>query len=459
MREYERLAATRGPHVKPPPALPPKLTWYPNAPQPNVPQAWLEDAGDDAAAATAIEPDGGAPVISRASSGFSARRLLDAPRDQFDWALFLVTAGLAVIGVVNLYSATSVVRASLSDLYVQQVYWLVAGGILARARRRDRLPPHRALGYALYGFGVVLLLLVFVLGRDIRGSSRWIQIGSFSLQPSEFMKLFLIIALAKYLHDDPKSEGRTLRDLVVPAAIAALPVALVLRQPDLGTALILLLIFASIALMMRIQWRSLAWLGAFLGISGPLVWSYLLKPYQKQRILSFLNPEENILGANWHAHHARVAIGSGRILGEGFMRGTQNQFLFLPDQYTDFPFPVFAEDWGFVGCLVLGGALRVPGFVGHSHRAVVARPLRRRARRGRLGAPLLARVLQPRHGHRHAPGRRRDAAALFVRRLERHDRDDRPRALDERVDAPLPAHAEDVTATRATTSRPRRADR
>jgi rod shape determining protein RodA len=81
----------------------------------------------------------------------------------------------------------------------------------------------------------------------------------------------------------------------------------------------------------------------------------LLKPYQKQRIASFLSPEENILGANWHAHHARVAIGSGRLLGEGFMRGTQNQFLFLPDQYTDFPFPVFAEDWGFVGCLVLVG--------------------------------------------------------------------------------------------------------
>ena len=294
-------------------------------------------------------------MISRTSSTFSARRLLDSPRDQFDWALFLVTAGLAVIGVVNLYSATSVVRASLSDLYVQQVYWLVAGGILGALAAAIDYRHIERYGYAIYGFGVVLLLLVFILGKDIRGSSRWIQIGSFSLQPSEFMKLFLIVALAKYLHNDPKTEGRKLRDLLVPAAIAAMPVILVLRQPDLGTALILLLIFASIAAMMRIQWRSLAWLFGVLGISGPLVWSYLLKPYQKQRIVSFLSPEENILGANWHAHHARVAIGSGRLLGEGFMRGTQNQFLFLPDQYTDFPFPVFAEDWGFVGCLVLVG--------------------------------------------------------------------------------------------------------
>jgi rod shape determining protein RodA len=293
-------------------------------------------------------------VITRTSS-FSARRLLDSPRDQFDWALFLVTAGLAVIGVVNLYSATSVVRASLSDLYVQQVYWLVAGGILGALAAAIDYRHIERYGYAIYGFGVVLLLLVFVLGRDIRGSSRWIQIGSFSLQPSEFMKLFLIVALAKYLHNDPKTEGRKLRDLLVPAVIATVPVFLVLRQPDLGTALILLLIFASIAAMMRIQWRSLAWLFTTIGVSGPLVWSYLLKPYQKQRIVSFLSPEENILGANWHAHHARVAIGSGRLLGEGFMRGTQNQFLFLPDQYTDFPFPVFAEDWGFVGCLVLVG--------------------------------------------------------------------------------------------------------
>ena len=298
-------------------------------------------------------------MITRAtpyrSSAGAARRLLDSPRDRFDWALFLVTAALAVVGVVNLYSATSVVRASLSDLYVQQVYWLVAGGILGALAAAIDYRWIERYGYAIYGFGVVLLLLVFVLGRDIRGSSRWIQIGSFSLQPSEFMKIFLIVALAKWLHNDPKTEGRKLGDLAVPAAFAALPVILVLRQPDLGTALILLLIFATIAAMMRIQWRSLAWLAGGLAVFGRLAWSYLLKPYQKQRISSFLNPEANLLGANWHAHHARVAIGAGRLVGEGFMRGTQNQFLFLPDQYTDFPFPVFAEDWGFVGSLVLVG--------------------------------------------------------------------------------------------------------
>jgi rod shape determining protein RodA len=285
--------------------------------------------------------------------GTRGRLFGSTPRDTFDWVLFLVSASLAVVGVVNLYSATSVVRASLSDLYIQQVYWLVMGGILATLVAAIDYRHYERLGYVLYGGGLVLLLLVFVLGKDIRGSSRWISIGSFSLQPSEFMKLFMIVALAKYLHDDPKNEQRTLKDLVIPASIAMVPMLLVLKQPDLGTALILGLIFASIAAMMRIRWQSLAWLGVAGGIVVPLAWNFVLKDYQKQRIYSFLNPDTNIQGANWHEHHARVAIGAGRVLGEGFMKGTQNQFLFLPEQYSDFPFAVFAQDWGFLGCLLL----------------------------------------------------------------------------------------------------------
>lgn len=280
-------------------------------------------------------------------------RFLTSARENFDWALFLVAACLAVIGVVNLYSATSVARAALADVYVQQVYWLVVGGILATLVAAIDYRHYERLGYALYGFGIVLLLLVFILGRDIRGSSRWIYIGSFSFQPSEFMKLFLIIALAKYLHDDPKSEGRRLADLVIPALIMAVPTLLVLRQPDLGTALIMGLVFTSICALTRIRAKSVAVLVASVVVLVPAMWSYVLKDYQKQRIVAFLNPEANLLGSGWHAHHARIAIGNGGWFGQGFMRGTQNQFNFLPDQHSDFPFAVFAEDWGFAGCIVL----------------------------------------------------------------------------------------------------------
>jgi rod shape determining protein RodA len=284
---------------------------------------------------------------------FGGARLFGDARDHFDWTLFLVAAILAVVGVINLYSATSVSRASISEIYIQQVYWLVSGGILAMLVTSVDYRHYERFGYALYTFGVILLILVFVLGKDIRGSSRWIYIGSFSLQPSEFMKLFLVIAVAKYLHDDPKAEGRTLRDLAVPALLAGVPMTLVLLQPDLGTALILLLIFVTICALTRVAWRSLASLGVAVAIGSPLLWSYVLKDYQKSRITAFLNPDANILGSGWHAHHARVAIGNGGLFGQGFMRGSQNQFHFLPDQYSDFPFAVFAEDWGFVGCLFL----------------------------------------------------------------------------------------------------------
>lgn len=275
--------------------------------------------------------------------------VLGRVRDHFDWALFLAAAVLAVIGVVNLYSATSVARTMYQEVYLQQVYWLVGGGILATVVAAIDYRHYERFGYALYAFGVVLLVLVFILGREVRGSSRWIYIGSFSFQPSEFMKLFLIVALAKYLHNDPRSEGRTLKDLVVPTAIAAVPTVLVGLQPDLGTALILVLIFVSIVAVTRIQTRSVVILAIAASILAPIFWTYGLKGYQSERITAWLNPEKNVLSFNWDPHHARIAIGNGGWTGQGFMKGTQNQFLFLHEQHSDFPFPVFAEDWGFLG--------------------------------------------------------------------------------------------------------------
>jgi rod shape determining protein RodA len=281
------------------------------------------------------------------------QRFFGMPRDSFDWTLFLTASALAVVGVINLYSATSVARAALSDIYVQQVYWLVLGAILGAVVAVIDYRHYERLGYLLYGVGIVFLVLVFILGKDIRGSSRWIAIGSFGFQPSEFMKLFLIIALAKYLHDDPRTEERGVKDLLAPAVLTIVPTLLILKQPDLGTALIHTLVFVTICLLTKIRWQTIVGIAVSSGIALPLVWTYVLKDYQKQRILVFMNPEANLLGSGWHAHHARVAIGAGGLRGQGFMQGTQNQFHFLPEQHSDFPFAVFAEDWGFIGCFVL----------------------------------------------------------------------------------------------------------
>jgi rod shape determining protein RodA len=256
-------------------------------------------------------------------------------RERFDWPLFISSALIAVVGIVNLYSATSVYSGARAEQYVNQVYWLVAGGILAVFAASIDYRHFERLGYVVYIIGVLCLILVFILGRDIRGSARWIVLGSFQFQPSEFMKLGLAIALAKFLHDDPRGEGRTLKDLVIPALLTVIPVVLILRQPDLGTAIILMLIFFSIAILIRLRWESMAMLAGITAVIVPIVWNFGLKDYQRQRVTSFLNPEADLRGAGWQAHHARVAIGNGGLFGQGYMRGTQNQFKFLPDQYSE----------------------------------------------------------------------------------------------------------------------------
>jgi rod shape determining protein RodA len=276
---------------------------------------------------------------------------------QIDMPLLLGIVAVASMGVVNLYSATSVFlggkRAALADIYVSQVYWFVVGGLLGMFVAAIDYRHLERLAYFFYAAGIAALGLVFVLGADIRGAARWIQIGSFNFQPSEFMKILLILVVAKYLHDDPKTEPRTLIDIAPAAALVGLPVALVMAQPDLGTSLIYTLTAASMLAMTKVRTRSVLTLAGAVSAAIPLAWRFVLRDYQKSRITSFLNPEHDKTGVGWHAIQSRTAIGSGGLTGEGFMQGTQNQFGFIPEQYSDFPFAVFAEDWGFVGCLLL----------------------------------------------------------------------------------------------------------
>ncbi len=285
----------------------------------------------------------------------AAARLSSRARDHIDWPLFIVAALIAVLGVVNLYSATSVYfgtkRAGLSDIYINQVYWLAIGGVAGAAVAAIDYRHIERYSYIIYTVGVFMLVLVFVFS-GVRNAHRWIQIGSFSFQPSEFMKLCLILALAKYLHDDPKNEPRTLRDLALPVVLTAVPALLIARQPDLGTALVMALLMASVLSITRINRRSLVTLAALAVGGAAFVWQYAL-PYQRARITTFLNPTADLSGAGYHAFQSRIAIGNGGLFGQGFMNGMQNQYRFLPDQYTDFPFPVFAEEWGFAGTMVL----------------------------------------------------------------------------------------------------------
>lgn len=281
-------------------------------------------------------------------------------KEHFDWPLFLGVVGIAIIGVVNLYSATSPYlddprRSGLADMYVQQVYWLVVGGLFATLAAVVDYRTIERVAYVLYGCGIASLVFVLAMRTNVRGSSRWIDLGRFAFQPSEFMKVFVVLAVARKLAEDPRADAKTLIDLAPAALLFGVPAALVMLQPDFGTAMIYVACGATMLALTRLRRSSLV---VFVTFMVPVVWSmwhFGLHDYQRDRILSFLNPEADRTGIGWHALQSRTAIGNGGIWGEGFREGTQNQFGFLPDQFSDFPFSVFAEDWGFIGCLTLLG--------------------------------------------------------------------------------------------------------
>jgi len=208
------------------------------------------------------------------------------------------------------------------------------------------------IAYPFYGAMLLLLLLVLFIGHSGGGSQRWINLGFFRLQPSEPAKIAIVLMMAKYFRSDEPSQGFRLRDLWAPFALVSPLVLLTLVQPDLGTAIILAIVFLSMILMGGLRLRSfLCLVGAGLSLL-PIGWHFL-KAYQRQRILTFLDPDRDPLGAGYHVIQSKIAIGSGGLFGKGYLHGTQNRLDFLPAQHTDFIFAVFSEEWGFVGCVIL----------------------------------------------------------------------------------------------------------
>jgi rod shape determining protein RodA len=271
----------------------------------------------------------------------------------FDWTLFVLTLGFVMIGVVTIYSANySMSEGHSGPLPARQLLWLGLGLIAMLSAVAFDYHHIDRIAYPFYGAMLVLLLLVLVIGHSGGGSQRWINLGFFRLQPSEPAKVAIVLLMAKYLQDNEPAKGYRLRDLWVPFALVGPLIVLTLVQPDLGTAIILGCVFMSMILIGGLRIRS------FLCLAGtgialfPVAWHFL-KPYQRARILTFLDPDRDPLGAGYHVIQSKIAIGSGRLLGKGYLHGTQNRLDFLPAQHTDFIFAVFSEEWGFIGCLIL----------------------------------------------------------------------------------------------------------
>jgi rod shape determining protein RodA len=280
------------------------------------------------------------------------RRLLT----HFEWLLPLFAIAVCGLGIVTVYSATHAPGTEgPSPLAIRQALWFTGGcvGMLVVLafdyRRLDRY------AYVVYGAVVVALVLVPLVGRVAGGSRRWIALGPVSIQPSEFMKPALVIALAHYF-------ARTaavrlgVREMLLPAFLTIPPAILILVQPDLGSAAMLFFVLLSMLILGGVRLRWFAALAAPVVLLspfvGPMLWHHL-KTYQQQRILTFIDPALDPRGAGYHIIQSKIAVGSGMLWGRGFLRGTQNHLNFLPEQHTDFIFSVFSEEFGFVGAAAL----------------------------------------------------------------------------------------------------------
>lgn len=271
----------------------------------------------------------------------------------FDWRLYLLVMLIVLMGIVNIYSASASYRLVGAPYYLKQFYWFSLGSVLIVLVCSIDYHMLEDAAYWLYGVVMFLLLLVAVVGKTSMGATRWLDLGIFTIQPSEPMKLIMVAVIARYLSRYPAAGTLTLRELVSPLLFLTVPAVLIMKQPDLGTAILIVLISATIIFYVGVRFSVIV-CGVIVAIPAVYMgWNHYLRDYQKNRILNFLNPERDPLGSGYHILQSKIAVGSGGALGKGFLHGTQSQLRFLPEQHTDFAFSVFAEEWGFAGVALL----------------------------------------------------------------------------------------------------------
>lgn len=272
-----------------------------------------------------------------------------------DWMLLAAVLVLAAVGLAMIYSATyDVVRRAPGPQFRVQLFALLLGLVaMAACLAVDyrRLADHAAVFYAVL---LLLLLYVSLFGATRGGSRRWIALGPFNLQPSEYARLAVALLVAG-LYAETHRGARTTRDVLVAGAVVLVPLALIARQPDLGTAVTLLPVYVGISFAAGMRLRWLAGLALLLLLAAPVAWNYALEDYQRSRLATFLDPERDPRGAGYQQIQARITVGSGGLTGKGFMQGTQSRYKFLPVAHNDFVFSVLAEEFGFLGVLATLG--------------------------------------------------------------------------------------------------------
>src|SRR3990172_5882044 len=256
----------------------------------------------------------------------------------FDWKAFTIIILIMVIGLSTIFSATyTSTPENATPLYLKQVGWIFIGIFFLLLGTSIDYQSIARYAYYLYAFSFLLLIVVLVAGKSGFGAQRWLAIGGFSFQPSELAKLATAFAITKYFSDYPARYGYNVRELLIPGVLIAIPVLLVLKQPDLGTGMVITFVSVVLILLVRIRSKLFGIMTLLMFMSFPFLWQIFwenLKEYQKKRLLTFVNP-------------------SADPTGKGILQSTQSQLNFLPARHTDFIFSVFAEEWGFIGIVVL----------------------------------------------------------------------------------------------------------
>jgi rod shape determining protein RodA len=282
----------------------------------------------------------------------ASRRLLTFTDKLFEvnWGLVLIVTIIACVGFATLYS---VAGASFSPWAGKQMVYFAVGLVLLLGASLADVRFWLSIAYPAYAVSLLLLVVVLFAGHSALGAQRWISVGPIEIQPSELMKIALILALARFLHGlSVEDVSKPLR-LLIPIVMIAMPAFLVLRQPNLGTTIILVADGISLLFLAGLSWWWIAPAVGAVATAIPLAWRFFLHDYQKQRVMTFLNPESDALGAGWNITQAKIAIGSGGLTGKGYLQGSQSRLNFLPEKHSDFIVTNYAEEFGFVGSIAL----------------------------------------------------------------------------------------------------------
>ncbi|MCQ2734327.1 MAG: rod shape-determining protein RodA [Alphaproteobacteria bacterium] len=256
---------------------------------------------------------------------------------------------LACVGTVTLYSAGN---GNWEPWAMKHIMRFILAVILMFILALTNAQKYYKWSYGFYFISLVLLLVVEIFGHIGMGAQRWINLGLFKIQPSELMKIGIVLFLARYFSSITIQGIQSVRSLVIPAIFTLLPVSLIMLQPDLGTSLMVLFTAAIMFFAVGVQWWKFAIVGGVVGAILPVAWNFLHE-YQQNRVLTFLNPERDPLGAGYHIIQSKIAFGSGGIFGKGFLHGTQTHLNFLPEKHTDFIFTMFSEEFGMLGGLAV----------------------------------------------------------------------------------------------------------